>query len=180
MRLEDLRALSIFDGLTDQQLTELLEAGEEHEFVPDEVLFHEGHPADSWWVLLEGTVSLVRQVGKEETTLGAMTQPGQWAGGFRAWDEHGVYFATGRATSSGRVFAVSATVLRERADAWFPFGVHFIKGLVNTVRGSRRGPDNASRWWLWAPWPPVWLTRSTTRPRPPPGRSTPWRAPPSR
>ena len=139
MRLEDLRALSIFDGLTDQQLAELLEAGEEHQFVPDEVLFHEGHPADSWWVLLEGTVSLVRQVGKEETALGAMTQPGQWAGGFRAWDEHGVYFATGRATSSGRAFAVSATVLRERADAWFPFGVHFIKGLVDTVRRIEAG-----------------------------------------
>ena len=107
--------------------------------MPDEVLFHEGRPADTWWVLLEGTVSLVRQVGKEETALGAMTQPGQWAGGFRAWDEHGVYFATGRATSSGRVFAVSATVLRDRADAWFPFGVHFIKGLVNTVRRIEAG-----------------------------------------
>ena len=139
MRLEDLRALLIFDGLTDQQLTELLEAGGEHEFVPDEVLFHEGHPADRWWVLLEGTVNLVRQVGKEETALGAMSQPGQWAGGFSAWDEHGVYFATGRATSSGRVFTVSATVLRERADAWFPFGVHFIKGLVNTVRRIEAG-----------------------------------------
>jgi signal transduction histidine kinase len=139
MRLEDLRALSIFAGLTDPQLAELLEAGEEHQFVPDEVLFHEGRPADSWWVLLEGTVSLVRQVGKEETALGAMTQPGQWAGGFRAWDEHGVYFATGRATSSGRAFALSATVLRDRADAWFPFGVHFIKGLVDTVRRIEAG-----------------------------------------
>src|SRR5687768_9437761 len=110
MRLEDLRALSIFDGLTDQQLSELLEAGEEHQYVPGEVLFHEGRPADTWWVLLEGTISLVRQVGKEQTALGAMTQPGQWAGGFRAWDEHGVYLASGRATSSGRAFAVSATV----------------------------------------------------------------------
>ena len=139
MRLEDLRALPIFDGLTDEQLTDLLESGEEHQFVPDEFVFHEGHPAETWWVLLEGTISLVRQVGKEETVLGAMTEPGQWAGGFRAWDEHGVYFASGRATSSGRAFAVSATVLRDRADAWFPFGVHFIRGLVGTVRRIEAG-----------------------------------------
>ena len=31
MNLEDLRALSIFDGLTDEQLTELLEAGEDRQ-----------------------------------------------------------------------------------------------------------------------------------------------------
>ena len=30
---------------------------------------------------------------------------------------------------------VPAEALRERADAWFPFGVHFIRGLVGTVRG---------------------------------------------
>jgi signal transduction histidine kinase len=29
---------------------------------------------------------------------------------------------------------VPATVLRELGDRWFPFGVHFIKGLVGTVR----------------------------------------------
>jgi signal transduction histidine kinase len=139
MRLEDLRALPLFEGLTDQQLAELLEAGEERQFAADEVLFHEGRPADTWWVLVEGTINLVRQVGREETALGAMTQPGQWAGGFRAWDEHGVYFATGRATSPGRAFGVPATVLRDRADAWFPFGVHFIRGLVGTVRRIEAG-----------------------------------------
>ena len=31
-----------------------------------------------------------------------MDAPGRWAGGFRAWDEHGVYLATGRATGAGR------------------------------------------------------------------------------
>ena len=28
--------------------------------------------------------------------VGRMDVPGRWAGGFRAWDEHGVYLATGR------------------------------------------------------------------------------------
>jgi len=139
MSVEELRALPLFDGLSDEQLVELLEAGEEHRFATDEVLFLEGRPADNWWVLLEGTINLVRRVGNEETALGAMTRPGQWAGGFRAWDEHGVYFATGRSAVPGRALSVSATALRERADAWFPFGVHFIRGLVDTVRRIEAG-----------------------------------------
>jgi signal transduction histidine kinase len=32
------------------------------------------------------------------------------------------------------VLRVPATALRQRADAWFPFGVHLIRGLVGTVR----------------------------------------------
>ena len=31
--------------------------------------------------------------------VGRMDVPGRWAGGFRAWDEHGVYLATGRGAS---------------------------------------------------------------------------------
>ena len=66
--------------------------------------------------------------------LAVMDAPGQWAGGFRAWDEHGVYLATGRGAAPGRMLRVPADALRELADAWFPFGVHLIQGLVSTVR----------------------------------------------
>ena len=90
--------------------------------------------ADTWWVLLEGTVALVRRVGTEDTTMGMMATPGQWAGGFAAWDEFGTYLATGRAESRGRLLRLSATDLRRLSEQWFPFGLHFIDGLVNTVR----------------------------------------------
>ena len=85
-------------------------------------------------MLLEGTVALVRQVGTEQSVLGYMTEPGQWAGGFAAWDEFGVYFATGRAENPGRVLHLEATELRRLSEQWFPFGLHFINGLVTTVR----------------------------------------------
>ena len=130
----DLRSIALFDGLSDAQLEQLAAAGEQVRFAPGEELFVERRPADDWWVLLEGTVSLVRRLGNEETALARMESPGQWAGGFRAWDPSGVYLATGRATSAGRMLRVPATALRELADRWFPFGVHFIRGLVGTVR----------------------------------------------
>jgi len=132
--VEDLRAIALFDGLSDGQLLELIAVGEELRFNPGEELFREAQSADYWWVLLEGTISLVRQVGHEETVLTVMDAPGQWAGGFQAWDPHGVYLATGRGAARGRVLRVPAELLRDRANAWFPFGVHLIKGLVHTVR----------------------------------------------
>jgi signal transduction histidine kinase len=131
---DELHAIALFDGLTDGQRDELAAAGDHVRFAPGEELFTERRPADHWWVLLEGTVSLVRRVGHEEVVLARMESPGQWAGGFQAWDPSGVYLATGRATSAGRMLRVPATVLRELGDRWFPFGVHFIKGLVGTVR----------------------------------------------
>lgn len=134
MDLPELRRLALFDGLDDDQLAALLEASTEQVTRRGELLFHEGRPADSWWVLLDGTVALVRQVGTEESVLGYMTEPGQWAGGFAAWDEFGVYFATGRAENPGRVLRLAAPELRRLSEQWFPFGLHFIEGLVNTVR----------------------------------------------
>ncbi len=134
MDVSELRAIALFDGLTDPQLGDLVAAGRVEEVPAGQDLFREGRPADVWWVLLEGAVSLVRQVGSEETALGTMSTPGQWAGGFAAWDPHGVYFATGRSAGPSRLLRLPAEQLRRLADEWFPFGVHFIRGLVDTVR----------------------------------------------
>ncbi|HYO34139.1 MAG TPA: ATP-binding protein [Nocardioidaceae bacterium] len=134
MDVQELRRISLFDGLDDAQLSDLIEVSHEAHFEPGDVLWVGGEPAATWWVLLEGTISLVKQAGNEETPLGAMSTPGQWAGGFGAWDPHGMYAATGRAAERSRVLLVPSEALRRLADAWFAFGVHFIRGLVDTVR----------------------------------------------
>ena len=129
-----LRALNLFVGTDDDRLRELAALGDEATFAPGDEVFREGRPADFWWVLLEGSVDLVRHVGREEMLLGAMDVPGRWAGGFRAWDEHGAYLATARADTVARFFRVPAPALREWAAAWFPLGVHLIEGLFRTAR----------------------------------------------
>jgi signal transduction histidine kinase len=134
MRAEELRALSLFDGLTDGQLAELAEGSTAISIEPGVVLFREGEHADFWWVLLDGAIELLRHVGREDTVVGTMDVPGRWAGGFRAWDEHGVYLATGRGAVGGRVLRMPADVLRERFGVWFPFGRHLIEGLYRTAR----------------------------------------------
>jgi signal transduction histidine kinase len=134
MRVDDLRSLPLFEGMTDDQLIELARAGTEVRVEPGVDLFHEGQPADFWWVLVDGAIDLVRHIGREDVVVGRMDVPGRWAGGFRAWDEHGVYLATARGVSPGRLLRVPAAALRERSQAWFPFAAHLIEGLYRTAR----------------------------------------------
>ena len=134
MRADELRSLSLFDGLTGDQLAELVRGSTELRIVPGVELFREGEHADFWWVLLDGAVDLVRHIGREDVMVRKMDVPGQWAGGFRAWDEHGVYLATGRGVIGGRVLRVPAELLRDRLNTWFPFGRHLIEGLYHTAR----------------------------------------------
>jgi signal transduction histidine kinase len=134
MRVEDLRPLPLFDGLSVEQLAELLAGGTEVAVEPGLVLFREGEPADFWWVLVDGSLELVKVIGREETVVAHMDVPGRWAGGFRAWDDQGVYLATGRGVGPGRVLCVPSGVLRTLSDAWFPFGGHLIEGVYRTAR----------------------------------------------
>ena len=130
----DLRAVELFEGLTEDQLSDLVAAGDEVFFEPGEVLFRAGEPAEAWWVLVEGTVHLLRHVGREDVVVRTMQVPGQWAGGFGAWDEHGVYLATGRGVSGGRFLRVPASALRDLTNAWFPLASHLLEGLYSTAR----------------------------------------------
>ncbi len=133
-RLTELRSIDLFDGLTEQHLSELAAGSTEVHFRPGLELFGEGEHADFWWVLLDGAIDLVRRIGAEETVVARMDLPGRWAGGFRAWDEQGVYLATGRAATDGRVLRIPAEVLRERMESWFPLAGHLIEGLYRTAR----------------------------------------------
>lgn len=132
--IDELRGIGLFTGLTERQLGELVAGGSAADFRAGDELFREGEHADFWWVLLEGAVDLLRHVGGQQTAVARMDVAGRWAGGFRAWNEQGVYLATGRAATDGRVLRVPAAVLRELLDAWFPLGGHLIEGLSGTAR----------------------------------------------
>jgi signal transduction histidine kinase len=138
----DLRGLFLFDGLSDEQLGDLVAAGDEVRFDEGTELFHEGAPAEYWWVLLDGQVELVRQAGREEpVVLRMMDRPGVWAGGFQAWDDKSGYLATARGASTGRMLRVPSATLGELVRTWFRFGVHLIEGFFQTVRNM----DSLSR-----------------------------------
>lgn len=131
---EELRTLPLFEKVDEDGLRNLIALGAEVVFASGDKLWTQNAPADSWWVLLEGRVDLVRTVGYEEMLLGAMDTPGRWAGGFRAWDDSAVYLATGRASVAGRAFRVPAQALKEWTRVSHPFGAHLIEGVFRTAR----------------------------------------------
>src|SRR5690349_3997166 len=134
MLTDELRAIAILDGFTDEQVAELAAAGEEVAYAPGERVFEEGRPAEHWWVMLEGRIDVVRRVGHEEAVVVTIENPGQWAGGFRAWDEHGVYMGSARVMEPSRVFRLAAAELARFGQEWFPFAVHLLCGLIVTAR----------------------------------------------
>jgi signal transduction histidine kinase len=132
--LEELRGIELLRGLTDDQLHELATGGDEVGFGVGDVVFREGEHADEWWMLLSGSLDLVRKVGREDVVVARMDVPGRWAGGFRAWDDNGIYLATGRGATPGRVLRLDAPRLRELVDHWLPLAGHLIGGLHRTAR----------------------------------------------
>jgi signal transduction histidine kinase len=134
MQHNAVRGLDLFDGLSDEQLAELVDGGTFQTFEPGVDLFVEGEPAVAWWVLVDGAIDLVRHIGRETVVVARMDVPGRWAGGFRAWDAEGTYLATGRGSTPGTVLRVPAELLRDRAQAWFPFAGRLIEGLYRTAR----------------------------------------------
>jgi signal transduction histidine kinase len=134
MDVEELRGIELFTGLTDDQFEDLATRADEVSFEPGDVVFTEGEHADQWWVLLEGSLDLVRKVGREDVVVARMDVPGRWAGGFRAWDDNGIYLATGRGATPGRVLRLDAPRLRELVNRWFPLAGHLIGGLHHTAR----------------------------------------------
>ncbi|CCH87733.1 Sensor kinase, two-component system [Modestobacter italicus] len=134
MDLDELRPLGLFAGTGEDQLAALVAAGTEVHAGAGDVVFAENRPAEHWWVLLDGRIDLLRHVGHEETRLGVMDVPGRWAGGFRAWDEHGVYLATGRAATGARVLRVPAEDLHRVWADRFPLGLHLVEGVSRSAR----------------------------------------------
>ena len=63
--------------------------------------------------------------------------PGRWAGGFRAWDEHGVYLATGRGGQPGRVLRVPADGAPRAGRRLVPVRRPPDRGLYRTARNDR-------------------------------------------
>ncbi|MBV9831568.1 MAG: histidine kinase [Marmoricola sp.] len=134
MDVADLRPLALFDGVTDDQLAELLADGSEVTFEHGDVVFREGEHADFWWVLVDGALELTRRLGGEDVAVGRMADPGVWSGGFRAWDNQGVYLATGHGDVPGRFLRVPSEALGKRLRSWLPLGVHLINGIFGTAR----------------------------------------------
>jgi signal transduction histidine kinase len=139
---EELKTLFLFEALTDDQLTWLASRGTVRDYPAGGTVFAEGDPAESFFVLLSGTLALSRRVGQDDVETVRTDQRGVYMGATQAYlrDDpavQGTYFASMRAISECRFFILSAEDFATMIREWFPMAMHLLEGLFFGMRNSQ-------------------------------------------
>jgi signal transduction histidine kinase len=142
MRPEELKTLFLFEALTDEQLDWLAEKGTVRDFPAGSTVFAEGDPAESFFVLLSGTLALSRRVQQDEVETARTDQRGVYMGATQAYLRNdtlraGTYLASMRAISDCSFFVLSAEDFGTMIREWFPMAMHLLEGLFFGMRNSQ-------------------------------------------
>src|SRR5690348_7750484 len=76
----ELRKLFLFADLDDDKLAWVAAHGDVVEYPAGSVVSAEGAPAECFWVLLSGTMTMSRRVGREEVETVRTSSPGVYSG----------------------------------------------------------------------------------------------------
>jgi signal transduction histidine kinase len=136
---DELKTLFLFEALDDQKLDWLAEHGrvERH---PAGLVYTEGEPATCFYVLLSGTVSLVRQVHGDLVEVTRTEQRGVYAGAMQAYLGKQVdqrYPNSLRALTDCEFFVLPATEFGDLMRKWFPMAMHLLEGLFLGMRNTQ-------------------------------------------
>lgn len=138
--VDELRATFLFEHLTDDQLAWLCATGhvERHDAG---WLFHEGSPAEAFYVLLDGGVALFRRVGEDEVEVSRTRQVGVYLGAWNAYLGDRLpqtYLHSARALEPSRFFVLAAHDFAKLMTEWFPMAVHLLEGVFWGTRDAQQ------------------------------------------
>ncbi len=136
---ERLRELFLFADLDDAQLQWVAGAGDVVAFPAGSEVSVEGEPAECFSVLLSGTLSMVRRVGRDEVETVRTDAPGVYSGAVQFYlgdqiDQR--YPATVRAVTDCTFLELPAAEFAAVFRRWFPMAVHLLQGLFLGSRAS--------------------------------------------
>jgi signal transduction histidine kinase len=143
----ELRALFLFEKLTDDQLDWLCREGRVIVAEPGRV-YAEGEPATALYVLLSGTVVLSRQIGTDDIETTRSSNPGVYAGAFFAYLGERVpqvYNNSMRVTERSRFYVLDAAKFAQLMSDWFPMAVHLLEGLFFGIRNTQEAIGQRER-----------------------------------
>jgi signal transduction histidine kinase len=137
----ELRTLFLFEKLSAEQLEWIAEHGCTMHARAGSLVLKEGEPADQFFVLLSGTVSLTRRVGQDDVQTNRTEQRGVYMGATQAYiRDEGVarkYMASMRALDDSDFFVLSAADFGWMMREWFPMAIHLLEGLALGMRSSQ-------------------------------------------
>jgi signal transduction histidine kinase len=145
--IAELRTLFLFEKLTDEQLEWLCAEGNVEVAEPGWV-YREGEPATRFYVLLEGSVVLLRRVGEDDVEFSRTDQRGVYAGAFQAYLGDRIpqiYRNSLRVTSPSRFFVLTADKFAALMADWFPMAMHLLEGLFFGYQSTQQAVGQRER-----------------------------------
>jgi signal transduction histidine kinase len=136
---EELRGLFLFEDLTDDQLAWVADNGDVVDCPAGTDVSVEGEPAECFFVLLEGTLSMVRLVGGSEVETVRTDHRGVYSGAVQFYFGDRLeqrYPATVRAVTDCRFLALPAQPFAAVFRQWYPMAVHLLEGMFVGQRNS--------------------------------------------
>ena len=126
----------LFKGLGKEALDIIVKESSERAFHKDDVVFREGQKADTFYVLLEGSVHLV--MGRQEELCFIVSCRGEVFGWSALVDPYR-YQATAICTAGTRLIQVPASTVDQVAKDLPADGTKIYKNLAGIVTGKLRG-----------------------------------------
>lgn len=135
----ELRDLFLFEDLDDEQLAWVAANGDVVDVAAGSDVSVEGEPAECFFVLLEGQMTMVRLVGGSEVETVRTSHRGVFSGAVQFYFGDRLeqrYSATVRAISDCRFLALPAAPFAEVFREWYPMAVHLLEGMFVGQRNS--------------------------------------------
>jgi signal transduction histidine kinase len=136
---DELRGLFLFEDLDDEQLAWIAANGDLVDCAAGAEMTVEGEPAECFFVLLEGTMTMVRLVGGAEVETVRTSHRGVYSGAVQFYFGDRLeqrYPATVRGVTDCRFLALPAGPFAEVFREWYPMAVHLLEGLFVGQRNS--------------------------------------------
>jgi len=142
----ELRELFLFEHLDDEQLRWVCEHSDVVDIPAGQELTAEGDPAECFYVLLSGSLVMLRKVGAEQVEINRTDYRGSYIGAVQFYLGDQIeqnYGATVRTTADSTFLALRAQEFRAAFTAWYPMAVHLLQGLflgqrnMSSVIGQR-------------------------------------------
>jgi signal transduction histidine kinase len=136
---DELRELFLFEDLDDDQLDWVAAHGDVVAHAAGTEVSVEGEPAECFWVLLSGTMTMVRRVGADEVETVRTSSRGVYSGAVQFYFGDQItqrYPSTVRAITDCTFLALPADEFAVVFRRWYPMAVHLLQGLFVGIRNT--------------------------------------------
>ena len=131
--LEDLKQIVILSYLTDEMIESILPFVLKTGFEEKEIIFKEGEPADTFYMLKRGKILLELRIADKMTISVGSVNPG-YSFGWSAMLDDGLFTTDALSAEPCEVFAINAEKLKEILSSDFEMGYRLSQRLLVVIK----------------------------------------------